>query len=177
MIRKFVPIGPKKGRKYPIKRDEFGRSARQRAFELFDQGMRPTEVARMMDVKPKTLYRYFQDWKKQGANLEGRCQVVRKIVRGSEGFSPKAIGIVAEASGMAEEEVIERLQKPWGLKQLVMGRWPNRRMEKMYSEQEARLAAALEVIYFIEHTETLPREIADWIVVMRERFRSQDSDW
>jgi hypothetical protein len=61
------------------------------------------------------------------------------------------------------------------LKQLMMGRWPNRRLEKMYSEQEARLTAALKVIYFIEQTETSPRELMDWIVVIRERFRSHNT--
>jgi hypothetical protein len=78
---------------------------------------------------------------------------------------------------MAEEEVVERLQKPWGLKQLMMGRWPNRRLERIYSEQEARLADAFKVLYFIEHTEMSPREIMDWIVVILERFRSHDTDY
>ncbi len=177
MLRKFVPIGLKKGRQYPIKRDEFGRSARRRAFQLFDQGMRPAAVARLVDVKPKTAFTYFQDWKKQGGNLEGPYKVARTIMRRPGGFSPAVISILAEELGMAEEEVVERLQKPWGLKQLMMGRWPNRRLERIYSEQEARLTAALKVIFFIEQTETSPREIMDWIAVIRERFRSHDTDY
>jgi transposase len=177
MLRKFVPIGLKKGRKYPIKRDEFGRSARQQAFKLFDKGMRPAAVARLVDVKPKTAFTYFRAWKKQGGNLEGLYKVARTMMRRPGGFSPTVISILAEELGMAEEEVVERLQKPWGLKQLMMGRWPNRRLERIYSEQEARLADAFKVLYFIEHTEMSPREIMDWIVVIRERFRSHGTDY
>ena len=171
MLRKFVPKGTRKGRKYPIKRDESGRSARRRAFELFDNGMRPAEVVRRVDISLQTAYRYFHDWKKVGGNLERQYQLARKIVKRPAGFSAKAISTLAEALGMAEEEVIERLQKPWGLKQLLMGGWPNPRLERLYSEQEELLAHAIKVVYFIEHAEISPGEITEWVVTLQELFR------
>ncbi len=33
-----------KRRDYPIKRDEYGRSARQQAFDLFTEGYRPSQI-------------------------------------------------------------------------------------------------------------------------------------
>ena len=82
--------------------------------------------------------------------------------------------MLAEALGMAEEEVTHRLQDPWGLKQLLMGQWPNRRLERVYSEQEERLAHAMKVVYFIEHSEISRGEITELIVLLQERFRSRN---
>lgn len=36
-------------RKYPIKYDEYGRSLRERAFELFDKAKKPDEVSAICD--------------------------------------------------------------------------------------------------------------------------------
>ena len=51
---------------------------------------------------------------------------------------------------MSEEEVIEHLQKPWGLKQLIMGKWPNYARAKRQSREESRLEAALWLVNYIE---------------------------
>ena len=59
-----------KSRKYPIKYDKYGRSTRQRAFELFDEGWRPAQVARELNMIPRTAYRYFECWKKLPKDLE-----------------------------------------------------------------------------------------------------------
>ena len=47
---------------------------------------------------------------------------------------------------MSRKEVIERLQKPWGLKQLLRGEWPNYKREKAMSQAEVRLMSALELV-------------------------------
>jgi len=51
---------------------------------------------------------------------------------------------------MSEEEVTERLQKPWGLKQLLMGKWPNYTHTGCQSEAESRTETALWLINYIE---------------------------
>lgn len=51
---------------------------------------------------------------------------------------------------MSEEDVTERLQKPWGLKQLIMGKWPNYARTRRQSREEARLKVALWLVNHIE---------------------------
>ena len=59
-------LGLKRTRKYPIQRDWFGKSLRQRCFEAFDEGERPAEVIKELKAKESTVFRYFQQWKKVG---------------------------------------------------------------------------------------------------------------
>lgn len=35
------------------------------AFKLFDNGRRPAEVCNMLPLKKRTVFRYFQDWKRK----------------------------------------------------------------------------------------------------------------
>lgn len=162
-----------KRRKHPIKRDETGKSARRRAFEAFDQGLRPARIAQLVPISPRTAYRYFADWKRLPKNLETRYRVAKAMLKNDTGFSQGVIAVLAEALGMSAEEVVERLQKPWGLKQLIMGRWPNRAEEMRQSEEEARLDAALTLIFFVEHSEMPPQEIADWLLLLKEKFQKE----
>ena len=55
----------RKRRKYPIKRDQYGRSARQHAFVLFDKKYRPAQIFKqgLIPVPIRTLFRYFEGWK------------------------------------------------------------------------------------------------------------------
>jgi hypothetical protein len=66
--------------------------------------MRPAAVARLVDVKPRTAVRYFQDWKKQSGNLEGLYKVARTMMRRPGGFSPTVISILAEELGMQRKK-------------------------------------------------------------------------
>ena len=40
------------------------RAKKTRAFELFDQGKRPSDIYDQVDVEKRTLYAYYQEWKK-----------------------------------------------------------------------------------------------------------------
>ena len=57
-----------KKREYPIKRDESGRSLRRQAFDLFDQKFKPSQIYKpqLVAASKKTLFRYYEDWKKRG---------------------------------------------------------------------------------------------------------------
>ena len=150
----------RKRRKYPIRPDEFGKSARRRAFDAFDQGLRPARVAREVGISLQTACRYFADWKKLSPGLKRRYDLVRDILKNHPELSEKVIRTIADELGMSVEEVIERLQKPWGIKQLLMGRWPNYAREERQSKCESRLRAALELIQLIEHSGMTAQEIA-----------------
>ena len=58
----------KKGRRYPIKRDEWGESARTRCFEMFEDKVPLPEISRIVGVPLKTVYTYHSQWKKNPLN-------------------------------------------------------------------------------------------------------------
>ena len=116
----------KRGRKYPITRDQFGRTGRRRAFDAFDRGLRPAQVAREADIKPRTAYRYYQDWKKLPENLEMEYRAFRTLRKRGIDITEETIELLAVGLGMSQEEVRRSLQKPWGLKRLLMGKWQNK---------------------------------------------------
>lgn len=62
---------------------------------------------------------------------------------------------------------MERLEKPWGLKQLLMGKWPDHRQEREQSEAELRLRAALRFIDFMETGGVPPEKILDQLLKMK----------
>ncbi len=71
-------------------------------------------------------------------------------------FKESVIDMLATSLEMPREEVIDRIQKPWGLLQAMKGEWPDYRLEKQRTGLEERLLAALEVIRFADrfgHTE------------------------
>lgn len=167
MLRIPLPKLRKRSRKYPIKRDEHGRSARQRAFEAFDCGKRPGEVVRMVGVSPKTACRYFADWKKLPQNLKLHYRMMNAVRKSNREFSKETVESLSAYLEMSEEEVKEHLEKPWGLKQLLMGKWPNHRQEREQSEAELRLRAALRVINFMESGGVPPEKILDQLLKMK----------
>jgi len=70
-----------KKRKHPIKRDDRGRSARQRAFKAFKGGSTPAQVATMVPISVRTARRYYADWKKLPQNLEMRYRILKAAYR------------------------------------------------------------------------------------------------
>ena len=140
-------------RKYPIKRDESGKTARRRAFELFDNGKRPAEVAYLVGITKRTGFRYFQDWKKLGPNFEARYTIVKKVLDSSPKHHEGAVKMICELLGLPEEEVRARFQEPWGLKRFMMDRWSTKETDTNSTEQSkewARFKEALDLIYLTE---------------------------
>ncbi|MFC1982744.1 hypothetical protein ACFLV5_03050 [Chloroflexota bacterium] len=135
-------------RKYPLKSDEKGLSARQRAFELFGEGKRPSQVCNTLPISLRTACRYFEDFKKLHHKVP--YATIRKWMRDNQEFSDKVIGMLADSLEMSREEVVTRMQKPWGLMEAMKGKWPDYRLEREQREIESRLYAALEVVRFTE---------------------------
>ena len=150
MTARFRPGLFKKRRKHPIKHDEFGKSARRRAFHAFDQGLRPAQVIREVDISLATARRYFADWEKHHPRLEVRYDLLKTLRKGRGEFAEQTVNKIGETLDMSVEEVLRRLERPWGLKQLLMGEWPDYAREARQSEAESRLLAGLEIVHVIE---------------------------
>ncbi|MFC1982272.1 hypothetical protein ACFLV5_00545 [Chloroflexota bacterium] len=114
-------------------------------------GKRPAEVSRLVGISLRTTRRYYADWKKLPDNMELRYHIAKSLRKNSE-FSEDMIEIIASSLRMSEEEVEMRLQKPWGMKQLLMGNWPDYLDEEQQRQFEARLGAALRLVRFVENT-------------------------
>lgn len=154
----------RKSRKYPIKRDEYGRSARQRAFELFKEGKRPAQIYKpelIPGIKKNTLYRYYEDWKK----LEGgpSYATLKKLMKVSPEFTEGVVLSLSKNLGMTRQEVIRRMQRPWGLMRALKGAWPNYRLAEEQGRIESRLQKALELITIAERFRDNPDKLMEAI--------------
>ncbi|MFH1031367.1 MAG: hypothetical protein V1767_02210 [Chloroflexota bacterium] len=159
-------------RKYPIRRDEFGRSQRQQAFDLFGAKYRPAQIHRdkMVSLPLKTLFRYFQDWKKRGLPYV----MQRKLFRENPEVSRKFIETLASHFEVSPEEIVLRMEKPWGILQLAKGELPEMKMERARSEKERRLEAALMLVYLAGKFRNSPEQVnqlAKDIVMLRNNDR------
>ena len=65
-------------------------------------------------------------------------------------FSDQVIDLLASSLAMSRDEVLARMQKPWGLLEAMKGKWPNYGLEKDRTEIEDRLLAALEIVQLAE---------------------------
>ena len=111
-----------RGRRYPIQRDEEGKSLRQRCFKLFKQGKNPRELAEILGMKLPTARRYFSQWNGCSPALEAIYRGLRKELQTKEGLSPRIIGMLSTAMGMPKWQIVDILYRPHGLKSLLMGK-------------------------------------------------------
>ncbi len=139
-----------KRRDYPIKRDENGRSLRQQVFELFSEGYRPAQICKgnLVAASMKTLLRYFGDWKKK--KHRSSRSILRKIMKNNPEFTEKYVQMMADHFEVPAEEIVVRIEKPWGIEQLTRGEPPDNKLLRLQSEKEVRLEVALRFIYFGE---------------------------
>lgn len=156
-------------RRYPIRRDEHGRTARRRCFEHFDKGLRPAQVAKLEAMKFQTVCRYFADWKKMPKNLEEKYRLLKTLRKNNTGFSDNTIKALAEFLRLPEDTIILRLQKPWGLKQILMHKWPDPKNDDgIVSEAEVRLKAAINFINIAESSGLTGKEIVNRLLKMQK---------
>jgi hypothetical protein len=113
----------RKSRKYPIKRNEEGRSLRARSFELFEKGKRPAEVARGLKTKETTVFRYFCDWKRLGPNFEKQYVYAKSLFMKTAPDRAKNIELFAKACGISKEEFEAILSRPHGLRRFLNGQF------------------------------------------------------
>jgi hypothetical protein len=153
-----------KWRKYPIMRDERGRSLRQQAFELFDNKLRPSQIYKqqLLPAKLKTLLRYYEDWKKKGDHVSYR--ITKKVMRENPDFTQQMITALSEKLDMPVDEVIKRMHRPWGLKQALRGQWPDYGLDREQSDVEARLRGGLRFMRMAGLFQNSPKELAELLL-------------
>jgi hypothetical protein len=115
-------FGRKKGRRYPVKRDEAGKSARQRCFEMFEDRLPAPEIVKATGVTIGTVNKYHQQWKKQ-PELEKQHAYFRELLKKKAPAHERNIDLVARLCGVQREELETMLLKPHGLKRMMMGKF------------------------------------------------------
>jgi len=93
----------KKSHRGKAKTDEFGRSARQRAFRYFSQGLRPWQLPDL-GVPMTTIHRYFESWKHQGEDFQFR--LAKKLLTSETASREK----VARQLGVSGQALMEALK-------------------------------------------------------------------
>jgi len=118
----FKIFGRKKRRKYPVKVDENGRSARSRCFEMFAEKVPLHEIAEKVGVKVDTVRRYHQQWKKD-PGLERRYAYVKSLFNKMGPDRDKNVELFARTWGIEKEQLEAILAKPHGLRRLMIGKF------------------------------------------------------
>ncbi|MFC2058328.1 hypothetical protein ACFLTS_01605 [Chloroflexota bacterium] len=165
-------------RKYPIKRDQWGQTARRRAFELFDDGERPAKVAPMVGISKKTAYGYFQQWKKRSPKFESRYQFVRSWLKENPEHSESLLLDIAWALKMPVGELKAQLEEPWGLKRLMMNRIKPDIYKKVRSGERRRWTErdAERYLRHVFHGTNITEEgIEGWMSQIREKVKELKS--
>ena len=138
------------GRRYPIQRDESGRSLRQRRFALFKQGKSAKETAVILRMKLDTARRYYSQWNGCPPSQTETYRLLKQDLKKKGELSRNVVNMIGKFLGIPEWEVISMLSRPYGLKQLIMGELIRQRKKKSYHTQEQRLEAALNLVVLHE---------------------------
>lgn len=146
MVRIVPKFLRKDKRKYPIIKDERGKSARARSFEAYDAGKRPVKVARTLGISPKTAYQYHYQWKKLPKHLEENYQLLKKRLKERPELREEIIKTLSEKLGEPEYRIRSWLQSPWGLKQIMSGEWRANLERKRKIEEKKRTETAMKFI-------------------------------
>ena len=120
-----------KRRKYPIIRDETGKSARQRCFEMFEEQVSFREIAAATGAKLDTVYRYHHQWSKN-PGIETSIKYFKKQLHPLAPDRERQIELFAQAYGISKEQFEMILHQPHGLRRLFSG--------KYYSPKHADIA-------------------------------------
>lgn len=123
-----------------------GRTMRQQAFVAFNFGMRPADVARMLELRETTAYRYFQQWKKMPPLFGIKYQLARRCFRKLSHDDHRVIArLLASKLGTSEEGILVQMRKPWAIKQIVTGEWRQWPIPRKGTGQKVRLSTWLRV--------------------------------
>jgi hypothetical protein len=165
LLKQTMRLNPfLKSRKSQIKRSGYGQSARQQAFDLFKNGERPAKIfkAKLIPVKKQTLFRYFEDWK-QEKKIPSNSGI-RKLRKQLPELSDHITKVLAHKLNIPESEVILQWSKPWGLKQMLTGKWPPKNFDEVHSQIEQRLTAGLDVVRLAEQCTNYPKQFGKLLI-------------
>ena len=110
----FKRFGHRKRRKYPVKWDEYGKSARQRCFELFAERMPHGEIAETVGIKIETVRRYHLQWKKN-PYFDRQYAILKGLLKKDAPDRDDTITLLAKMYGVEKEKIEEILVQSHGL--------------------------------------------------------------
>jgi hypothetical protein len=149
---------------------------RQRSFYWFDRGLSPAETATKAGISKKTSRKYYSQWKKLPRCLEERYRIVKKYLKLHPESSQPGLKHVADQLDIPLEELRERLEEPWGLKRLMMGRWLGKAAKgdtpaaaDKY-KQWNRLKTAIDIIYLCEVRGVPGERIVEELEKLNEQY-------
>ena len=85
--------------------------------------------------------------------------MAREIHKHEHQFEQEVIKTLATKLGLPEGKIVERLQKPWALKQLVRGKWSREIEARRMARSLARLEAVLQFLNLYEILGVSPERI------------------
>ena len=107
-----------KRRKYPIIRDEKGKSARQRCFEMFEEQIPFKQIAAATGAKVDTVYRYHCQWSKN-PEIETTIKYFKKQLNPLAPDRERQIELFAQVLGIPKEQFEIILHQPHGLRTVI----------------------------------------------------------
>ena len=111
----------KKRRKYPFKRDEYGKSARQWCFQMFADGVPLQEIIAMADVTKETVYKYHQQWLKD-SNFKAQISYMKTLLDKANPRRQETVDIFAMLMGVDKETIEAKLLESHGLRRMLSGK-------------------------------------------------------
>ena len=145
----FKQLG-KKRRKYPIKRDEDGKSARTRCFEYFEKKTPLMTIAEEVGVSIKTVYKYHQQWK-INPRYEQQCAYLKSLLDRKSPQRANTLELLIRIYNIDRQQLEEILSQSHGLQRLLSGKI----LPPTKTEIERRRYFALELGWLIsEHLNT-----------------------
>jgi CRP-like cAMP-binding protein len=120
LIEKF--FRGKKTRKYPIKRDARGKSARRQCFELFAdytaEDIVLEDIAKTAGVTIETVATYYRQWKKE-PTLEKQLAFAKQLFDKNAPDRDKNLELFAKLLRIPREQLETILHQPHGLRRIM----------------------------------------------------------
>ena len=160
----------RKRRKYPIKYDEYGRSARERAFNLLDLGKTYEDVSVEVDINLETARRYYYQWKKLPRNLKNSVRLLKQILKSDPEAMKEMLNDLAQATGTTVDEVLSEIQQPHAFKRLVLGYWVKKIRISQCLNTLYRLKAAANIVFLYGYLGIPPKKILEALDKLREEY-------
>lgn len=134
-------------RQYPILRDESGRTLRQRAFALFDNGHKYREVTTMLPITLKTARRYYFAWKREGPNLGSTVRATKVAMKANPDLKRQMAEAIAEELHCPVADILAEMEQPWGYRRAAMGYWGDKIAAEHRRTRLGTVRAAARIVY------------------------------